>query len=66
MRLLYVDFDTDRNQAERWRVEEIPVVIVLASDGRILLRADGAGRETLRSLEKGLERALEQVRKEPR
>jgi thioredoxin 1 len=58
VRLVPVDFDQNPNEAARWEVREIPVVILLSSQGKILLRADGADRETLRNLSLALEGTL--------
>lgn len=61
VRLVPVDFDQSREEAARWDVHDIPVVILLSSQGTILLRADGAERETLRSLSSALEDALKRA-----
>lgn len=58
-----VDFDRAKPEAERWGVEQIPVVIVLSDRGQVLLRADGASHETLRALESGLAELIEKGRK---
>jgi thioredoxin 1 len=50
-----VDFDRSKAEAERWVVEDIPVVIVVSERGELLLRANGASRQTLRRLESDLE-----------
>ncbi len=55
VKLLAIDFDQAREEAARWDVREIPVVIVVSDQGKILLRCDGASRETLRTLESALE-----------
>lgn len=57
-----VDFDSERDAAARWDIHEIPVVIVLARDGRFLMRAEGADARTLSTLEKGITRAIEEAR----
>jgi thioredoxin-like negative regulator of GroEL len=56
-----VDFDQSRDEAARWEVREIPVVILLSKQGKILLRADGAERETLKNLSLGLESCLKRA-----
>jgi thioredoxin 1 len=61
VRLVSVDFDQSRGEATRWEVHNIPVVILLSSQGRILLRADGAERKTLRGLSSALEDALKRA-----
>ena len=63
VRLVPVDFDRFPEEAARWGVNEIPVVIVISRGGALLLRSEGADRETLRSLEAGLERLLRRAKK---
>ena len=58
VRLVPIDFDRSPDEAARWDVRKIPVVILISKEGKILLRADGAERETLRSLPSALEDAL--------
>jgi thioredoxin 1 len=58
VRLVPVDFDRSPDEAARWDVRKIPVVILISKEGKILLRADGAERETLRTLPSALEDAL--------
>ena len=60
--LVSIDFDIMRNEAERWDVKEIPVVIVLR-DGGVLLRVDGADPPALNALRRGLENLLKPARK---
>ncbi len=55
MKLLSIDFDQAKEEAARWEVREIPVVIVVSDQGKILLRCDGASRETLKTFESALE-----------
>jgi len=62
VRFVPVDFDRSPEEAARWDVHEIPVVILISKEGKILLRADGAERETLRTLPSALEDALKQPR----
>jgi thioredoxin-like negative regulator of GroEL len=61
VRLVPVDFDDSPDEAARWEVREIPVVILLSDQGKILLRADGADRETLRNLPLALEDTLKRA-----
>jgi thioredoxin-like negative regulator of GroEL len=61
VRLVSVDFDHSPDEAAHWEVREIPVVILLSKQGKILLRADGAERETLRNLPLALEDALKRA-----
>jgi thioredoxin 1 len=58
VRLVLVDFDRSPEEAARWGVRKIPVVILISKEGKILLRADGAERETLRTLPSALEDAF--------
>lgn len=65
--LTTIDFDGARAEAEeRWGVHEIPVVIVLAPDGRIVLRADGAERDVLKNLEAALRNLVQPAKKKER
>ncbi len=65
--VITIDFDASRVEAEeRWDVHEIPVVIVLAPDGRIVVRADGAGREMLKNLEAVLRDLVQPAKKKER
>jgi thiol-disulfide isomerase/thioredoxin len=66
VKVFYVDFDTNRADTERWSVTEIPVVIAIGADGTLLLRVDGASRETLRLLPESLEKALARSHPAPR
>jgi thioredoxin 1 len=59
VRLVPVDFDRSPDEAAHWDVRQIPVVILISKEGKVLLRADGAERETLRGLPSGLEDALQ-------
>jgi thioredoxin-like negative regulator of GroEL len=61
VQLVPVDFDHSPDEAARWEVHEIPVVILLSKQGKILLRADGAERETLRNLSLALESTLKRA-----
>jgi thioredoxin-like negative regulator of GroEL len=61
VQLVPVDFDQSREEAARWDVHDIPVVILLSQQGKILLRADGAERETLKNLSSALESSLKRA-----
>jgi thioredoxin 1 len=61
VRLVPVDFDRSPDETARWDVRKIPVVILLSKEGKILLRADGVERETLRTLPSALEDAMKQT-----
>jgi thioredoxin-like negative regulator of GroEL len=62
VKLVPVDYDHAADEARRWEVEDIPVVIVLSAQGKLLLRADGAARETATHLEASLEALLKSSR----
>lgn len=55
VKLVAIDFDRAKGEAARWGVQEIPVVIVISAQGKVLLRFEGADRRSLVSLESGLE-----------
>jgi thioredoxin-like negative regulator of GroEL len=61
VRLVPVDFDHSPDEVARWDVREIPVVILISNQGKTLLRADGADRETLRNLPLALEETLKRA-----
>jgi len=63
VRVVNVDFDVAADERARWGVEQIPVVIVLSREGKLLLRADGASRQTLNALESGLAELIQRSRK---
>jgi thioredoxin-like negative regulator of GroEL len=63
VRIVNVDFDAAADERARWGVEQIPVVIVLSREGVLLLRADGASRQTLSALESGLAELIHRPRK---
>ena len=63
VRIVAVDFDAAADECTRWGVGQIPVVIVLSRQGKILLRADGASRQTLNALESGLAELVRRPRK---
>ena len=62
VKLVAVDFDHAKAEAERWGVREIPVVIALSSQGQVLLRYEGAQQPALGSLESGLQDLLKSPR----
>ena len=62
VRLLTIDFDEQRAEAERWSVGEIPVGIAVSSDGRMLFRLDGADSEKLKKLAEELPKSLQRAR----
>lgn len=62
VQLVLVDFDSSPDEAARWHVHRIPAVILLSKGGKIVLRADGADRETLRVLPAALEDAVKSPR----
>jgi len=63
VKLVAVDFDTAQDEVRRWDVHEIPVVIVIGSDGKVMMRAQGGDPETLRGIQSGLESLLKPQQK---
>jgi thiol-disulfide isomerase/thioredoxin len=63
VRVVTVDFDHQPDEVSRWEVRQIPVVILLSDQGEIILRSEGADRQTLRTLESGLEESLKRCGK---
>jgi thioredoxin 1 len=61
VRLVAVDFDRSPEEVARWEVRQIPVVILISPQDKVLLRAEGAGRETLKNLPSALEETLKRV-----
>ena len=61
VRLVAVDFDRSPEEVARWKVRQIPVVILISPQDKVLLRAEGAGRETLKNLPSALEETLKRV-----
>lgn len=55
-KLVLVDFDHAPDEALRWDVEKIPVVIVISARGNLMMRCDGADRQALDALRSGLEK----------
>ncbi len=55
VKVVEVDFERAKVEADRWGVDDIPVVIVLSNRDELLLRADGASRRTLQTLAADLE-----------
>jgi thioredoxin 1 len=62
--LVTIDFDRAKQAAARWGVRQIPVVIVISSQGKVLLRCEGFDRQNLASLRSGLDALVEQIKKE--
>jgi len=62
VRLVAIDFDRSPEEVARWEVRQIPVVILISPQDKVLLRADGAGRETLKNLPSALEETLKRLR----
>ena len=63
-KLITVDFDRAKLEVARWHVQEVPVVIVLSAKGTLLLRQDGASRESLAALRPALDGLKKNFRKE--
>ncbi len=66
VKLVEVDFDRAKSETARWKVQEIPVVIVLSPQGKVMLRSDGADQQTLSALEPALEKLLRNLEEEKR
>jgi thioredoxin 1 len=62
VKLVAIDFDRARPEAERWGVREIPVVIVLSPQGQVLLRYEGARQQALATLASELNNLLKTPR----
>jgi thioredoxin-like negative regulator of GroEL len=63
VKLTTIDFDRAKPEAARWDVQEVPVVIVLSAEGKVLLRYEGASRDSLASLGSALEDCIKGLRK---
>jgi thioredoxin 1 len=63
VKLVIVDFDSAKAEAASWDVQEIPVVIVVSTDGKVLLRYEGAKQDSLATLNSVLEDLLKRARK---
>jgi thioredoxin 1 len=63
VKLVMLDFDRAKTEAELWGVKEIPVVIVVSAEGEVLLRYEGARQKSLATLDSALEDLLKGVRK---
>jgi thiol-disulfide isomerase/thioredoxin len=61
VRLVAIDFDHSPEEVARWEIRQIPVVILISPQDKVLLRAEGAGRETLKNLPSALEETLKRV-----
>lgn len=63
VKLVIVDFDRAKEEVASWDVKEIPVVIVVSAEGKVLLRFEGARHDSLATLNSALEDLLKGVRK---
>ena len=63
VKLVILDFDRAKAEAALWRVEEIPVVIVVSAEGKVLLRYEGARQDSVAALDSALEDLLKNARK---
>lgn len=63
VKLIIVDFDRAKAEAASWDVQEIPVVIVVSAEGKVLLRYEGARQDSLGTLNSALEDLLKRARK---
>jgi len=57
------DFDHAKAEAARWGVKQIPVVIVLSSEGKVVLRYEGATKQSLETLDSALQDLVMRLRK---
>ena len=64
VKLIIVDFDRAKAEVASWDVQEIPVVIVVSAEGKVLLRYEGARQDSLATLNSALEDILKSARKE--
>lgn len=48
--MVSVDFDRSPQAVEDFKVESLPTIILLDSQGQLLFRAEGASRQTMRAL----------------
>jgi thioredoxin 1 len=62
LKLVTIDFDKAKTEVARWGVREIPAVIALSTENKVLLRQDGADRSAVASLETNLEGLLAEVK----
>ena len=63
VKLIIVDFDRAKAEVTSWDVQEIPVVIVVSAEGKVLLRYEGARQDSLATLNSALEDILKSARK---
>ena len=63
VKLIIVDFDRAKAEVASWDVQEIPVVIVVSAEGKVLLRYEGARQDSLATLNSALEDILKSTRK---
>ena len=61
VRLVAIDFDRSPEEVARWEIRQIPVVILISPQDKVLLRAEGASRETLQNLPSALEETMKRV-----
>jgi thiol-disulfide isomerase/thioredoxin len=61
VRLVAVDFDHSPVEVARWEIRQIPAVILISAQDKVLLRAEGADRETLKNLPSALEESLKRA-----
>lgn len=58
VKLVAIDFDREKAEVARWHIREIPVVLALSSQGKVLLRFEGADRQGIEALASRLEPLL--------
>lgn len=63
VKLIILDFDRAKAEVASWDVQEIPVVIVVSAEGKVLLRYEGARQDSLATLNSALEDILKSARK---
>jgi len=63
VKLIPIDIDESKAEAERWGVGEIPVVIALSHEGELLLRQQGGDPPAVRALKRALEDLLKRSRR---
>jgi thioredoxin-like negative regulator of GroEL len=63
VKLVILDFDRAKAEVASWDVQEVPVVIVVSAERKVLLRFEGARQDSLATLNSALEDLLKGVRK---
>jgi thioredoxin-like negative regulator of GroEL len=63
VKLVIMDFDRAKAEVASWDVQEVPVVIVVSAERKVLLRFEGARQDSLATLNSALEDLLKGVRK---